>query len=160
MCIPTSFNICFYTCIYASVCMCAYMYMFKLCVQLNHMLCEFYIHNSICTVFCLMCNVQITRNQGIKYMYMLDQVNNLKCALIRMILYPLWLFQITKNGHNHLIKKTYNWQAKRAYLVVQLARDFHIYICIGWCILVPCINCVLAYGACTARELPTRYAQT
>ena len=51
-----------------------------------------------------------------------------------------------------------NWRAKRAYLVVQLAHDFHIYIyvCIGWCILVPRINCVLAR---VARELPMLYAQ-
>ena len=43
-----------------------------------------------------------------------------------------------------------HWRAKRAYLVVQLARYIYIYIYMYVSILVPCINCVLAYGTCAA----------
>ena len=65
------------------------------------------------------------------------------------------LIEAHKKIHIHC-----NWRAEQPHLVVQLARNFHIYVCIGRCILVPCINCVLSYETHVAEELPTRYAQT
>ena len=48
---------------------------------------------------------------------------------------------------------TFIGERERANLVVQLARDFHIYVCMGRHNLAPCINCVLAYGTREAAEI-------